>query len=302
MNKKNEIWTFIPSTNGHYQISNLGRIRKVNCTLKNYGIHIYSSFIYEMIEPKLVTRVYLDAIYKVPVVRITLNGMKFQKFPISELMFFSFHGIANIQANEIIHLDGNEENNRLDNLIIAKPIFKLHYLAYKEFLYNNKIDSTVLKSQYSHVNCISKYSKNGELKQVFKNLMQVENEDQIARRFLLQNIKARSIQPIKEHFYKKGNGPQLLDFSFVTNESIGGANFVGKQKRSYVLQYSKEGRLMALFQNVQEASKITQCLKQNIVNSIKTRQIFGHYLWVQLEDQKIEHPKHELHLALGHDS
>lgn len=302
INMRYEIWTFVPTTNGYYQISNLGRVRKLNYVLKSYGIHIYSNSIYELVEPKIVNRVYLDVIHKVPVVRITIHGMTFQKFPVSELMFFSFHGIANIQANEIIHLDGNEENNRLDNLIIAKPIFKLHYLAYKEFLDNNKIDSTVLKSQYSHVNCISKYSKNGELKQVFKNLMQVENEDQIARRFLLQNIKARAIYPIKDHFYKQGHGPQLLDISFVLNESIRVASFRGRQKSKVVLQYSKLGKLLAVFSDVQEASKSTQCLKQHIVNSIKTRQIFGHYLWVQLEDQQIEHPKHELHLALGHDS
>ncbi len=300
MNMKNEIWTFIPSTNGHYQISNLGRIRKVNYALKNYGIHIYSSFIYEIIEPKLVPRVYLDTIHKVPVVRITLHGMKFQKFPISELMFLSFHGIANIHANEIIHLDGNEENNALDNLILVKPIFKLQYLALAEMEGLKTTDSTVRKIKFIQVKRISKYNRSGELKQVFSSLLQAEKEDGLDRLTLVQSVKARSIQSINDHFYKQGHGPLLLDFSLVLKESVQAANFRARSGK-FILQYSKAGVLIAIFRDVQQASQSTQCLKQHILKSIKTRQIVGHFLWVELEDRAIDHSKLGMSLAIGRE-
>lgn len=285
INMKNEIWTFIPTTKGFYQISNLGRVRKVIRTLKNYGIHIYSGPIYEIIEPKRIVRNYLNIVHQIPAVRITLHDMVFPKFPVSELMFLAFHGISNIQVNEIIHLDGNEENNALDNLILAKPIFKLQYLALNEISKFQTLEKSESQNQIAFAARVSKYSMNGELQKVFSNLLQVENADGILRRELLQSLTARRILPINDYFYKRGNGPQILDFSIVKEGAISPANFRGKRRFKFILQYSKLGKLVAIFPDIHEASKSTQCLKQHILKSIKTRQIVGHCLWVELEDK-----------------
>ncbi len=299
INMKNEIWTFIPTTKGFYQISNLGRVRKVIRTLKSYGIHIYSGPIYEIIEPKRIVRNYLNIVHQIPAVRITLHDMMFSKFPVSELMFLAFHGISNIQVNEIIHLDGNEENNALDNLILAKPIFKLQYLALNEISKFQTLEKSESQNQIAFAARVSKYSMNGELQKVFSNLLQVENADGILRRELLQSLTARRILPINDYFYKRGNGPQILGFSIIKEGAISPANFKGKRRFKFILQYSKLGKLVAIFPDIHEASKSTQCLKQHILKSIKTRQIVGHCLWVQLENQLNDYSQLGMSLAIG---
>jgi hypothetical protein len=282
---ENEIWTFIPTTNGFYQISHLGRVRKICRHIKRYGIHIYGNSIYEVVEPKVITRNYLELVHKVPAVSITLHGLKFPKMPISELMFLAFHGIANIHANEIIHLDGDEENNELSNLMLTKPVFKLQYLAFvDEDPTLRNLSKQLLRNQFLYLNRISKYNENGELTRVFSNCKEVEKEEGISRLDLLNSMNARSISPINNFYYKRGHGPQLLDFSLVGKGTLKPANFRAKKNGTFILQYSKHGGLMAIYTSLNDASNTSLCSKENILTSIKSRQLITNYLWVQLDD------------------
>lgn len=106
-----EIWKDIPDYEGHYQVSNLGRIRSLDriITHKNGAKHFKEGQIQKLQDNgngRLYKQMKRDGTYK--------------NFYVSRLVMLAFVG-ERPDNYVICHIDGDLENNRLDNLRYDTP-------------------------------------------------------------------------------------------------------------------------------------------------------------------------------------
>lgn len=102
-----EVWKDIPGYEGEYQASTLGNIkslqREVRCGYKGRGKRIVKETI-------LAPGAYAKSGHVSVVLRRGTNGK-----PVHQLITSTFLG-PTPEGKEILHIDGNPKNNRLDNL------------------------------------------------------------------------------------------------------------------------------------------------------------------------------------------
>lgn len=105
MKPKLEAWIPIKETNGLYEVSNFGRVRRVN---KTGGYH-YMKPIYQHRTSKNLTAVF------------TVNNKKIRKSLAS--LVFQYFGDCTPKAfggkSYVLHKDGNRKNNSIDNLYVT---------------------------------------------------------------------------------------------------------------------------------------------------------------------------------------
>lgn len=103
--EEREIWKDIPGYEGEYQASTLGRIRSLDRYISNYpsGQRFQKSVVLKQ-RPSEKTRNRLT---------VDLPGMK--KTLVHKLIMMTFVG-PRPKGLEVCHKDGDESNNRLDNL------------------------------------------------------------------------------------------------------------------------------------------------------------------------------------------
>ena len=104
---KNLRWRTLPYTNGFYQISDQGEVRKISKFANTYSIQSICMPKYSVLEFERKQYIYSDTQFECPVIRYRSEFGLEQK-AISTLMYEAFHGIYHLTNESIIHLDGNE--------------------------------------------------------------------------------------------------------------------------------------------------------------------------------------------------
>lgn len=152
----NEIWRDIPDYEGHYQVSNLGRVRSLNRYI-NHKDHKVQYVTGRLINYHKV-RQYFQ-------VRLSMNGTTKQYY-IHRLVMLTFNGYSKLCVD---HIDGNTENNRLSNL---------RYVTYKENS-NNPITLRRLRSICSKY--IIQYDLNDNIINEYNSITEAHNKTDVAK-------------------------------------------------------------------------------------------------------------------------
>jgi hypothetical protein len=118
-----EIWKDIKGYEGYYQVSNLGRVK----SLKRIVQHSNGS--YHTIRERILKNVYDQDGY----LRVTLaiNG----KRPIQQVHRIVMNNFIGNSALQVNHIDGDKENNKLNNLEYVTNIKNINH---RELSINNK--------------------------------------------------------------------------------------------------------------------------------------------------------------------
>ena len=132
MSKMKEIWKDIQGYEGLYQVSNLGRIRSLDRYVMNHSKKELRKGAIKNVRAGIGNYLIVD-LYK---------GNQQRTFRVHRLVAFSF--IDNPMNKETVnHIDGNVQNNRVDNLEWATPS-EQNYHFYKHGLKSKEnIDKTV---------------------------------------------------------------------------------------------------------------------------------------------------------------
>lgn len=136
INELNEVWKDIPEYIGHYQASNLGRIRTLN--YNNRG------------EIKIM---YCKRIHKRYYCTNVMHLGKKKKVPVHRLVALAWHNNP-LNKPEVNHIDGNKLNNKPSNL---------EWATGEENRTHAFINGLLASSKYKGLTCIENHIRNKPL-------------------------------------------------------------------------------------------------------------------------------------------
>ena len=163
-----EIWKDIKGYEGHYQVSNMGRVKSLKRTI------LKSNGRYDT-KPERILKIQYNERNNIYEVHLKLNRKR-KCHKIHRLVADTF--IPNPENKpEVNHIDGRRENNKVENLEWATTSENLHH-AY------NKLERTVVRSGSRKRKCKS-ISKEGN-EQIYKSIAEASrltgiSETQIRR-------------------------------------------------------------------------------------------------------------------------
>lgn len=274
---KKEKWVFVPGDTRFLQLSTWGNLRKLHKSMRHYGIHVYQQQKFNEVKIEFVERKIEQHVIRVPSVRLLLENEPPQICSIAVLMFRCFYGVANLHSNEIVHLDGNELNNNLENLLLVKPSIKFQYMQC--FLKAQHLQEVTLIRNQLLSQKISKYNLDGRLQQVYQNLKQVVDSEKISKKELLLSKQLGYLRPINDYVYLPGDGPELVCFEKKYAHQY---TYQLEELSSLLFQYSPSGELIQVFKNIEHACLETGFQASKILQSIRFRKMDDDYLWVEV--------------------
>ncbi len=146
-----EIWSTVKSYDGHYMVSNSGRVKSLKRMAWNgYGWH------------ELPERILKERLNKkgYAIVTFWLNGKK-RDFSVHYLVCTAFHGERPGETYEVDHIDGNPRNNRSSNL---------RWVTHKDNM-NNPVSKVRFLKAYDLIKRpVSQHTKTGEFIAVYDSI------------------------------------------------------------------------------------------------------------------------------------
>ncbi len=118
---------------------------------------------------------------------------------------------------------------------------------------------------------ISVYNKDGVRVNVFKSLKEASQSLHIDRLMLSKSLKGQKFLHYNDHFYKYGYGPKFIDLHLIFENKIVIENAPINVSTKRIYKYSKEGKLVSIYNNIYEASvanKLDVTLLNNAVHKI----------------------------------
>lgn len=287
------IWRTIPFTNGMYHISNEGEIRKLKDIVKKFSIYSIAKPFFEQTEFALKEQNIDDYIYKSKIVEIYRKGI-LEVIEISSLMFESFHGIVGITCNEILHLDGNELNNNLENLILCFPSQKKQFLIAREknvkpilANFKNGKGHEIVLIQGNQI-CLSEYNLNGELMMTYPNIVLASKSSNFKLKEINKSLHGLKQLNCIDKIYKLGMGPKKIETSLIRKNEIILYNVSGVISKKMMYQYSETGKLLKIYNNVNEASIQNDIPKELLLQCLRGPYIINGYFWMFQNNELID--------------
>jgi hypothetical protein len=195
---------------------------------------------------------------------------------VSTLLYEAFHGIYDLNYYQLIHIDGNELNNEIDNVILSDTANTYDYLRFlrnnpEYFVVKKNNTKTMLSFFRKGVINISVYNKDGVRVNVFKSLKEASLNLNIERQLLLKTLKGQKYLHYNDHVYKYGYGPKFIDVHLIFENKIVIESEALSIQNKRLYKYSKEGKLISIYNNMYEASvanKLDVNLLQTVVQKI----------------------------------
>lgn len=145
-----ELWEPIKGMEGHYEVSNLGRIKSLKRIKKQWNGYKYIE--YEIPE-KIRKPRYFNGYY---IVNLTVNGVRHQEW-VHRLVAQAFIPNPN-NLPEVDHKNGRKLDNRANNLRWVTKEDNMKYMQARQ----NKLKTKKFETKYGKNNIVTKTSSNND--------------------------------------------------------------------------------------------------------------------------------------------
>lgn len=285
MIKRNVRWRTIPYTYGFYQISEYGDLRKVSKHTKHFNVLTLSTPRYETLSYEKKTIHYNTFDIDIPILKYKTE-IGTETKPVASLMYEAFHGIYNIPIDNILHLDGNEFNNELSNLILSPYDDRYRYAKSKAMnqfhhflptvINNGSKVYTTMKSKIA----LSEYSSKGILTKVYPGIVQACKELEMDRNQMYKALNGIKELTINGNIYKLGYGPEFIDTHLIQKRKLIVYNTSSSLARRLVLQYANTGKLNYVYNNILEATVYNNVCIEKLKEIIQCNGLYEEYIWM----------------------
>lgn len=275
-------WRTIPYTNGFYQISEYGDVRIVNNNARTFNINtLYSNKYDEVICERKICK-YGETEVEVPYLTYkTAHGKV--TFPVSSLVYAAFYGIYDLGHENILHIDVNELNNGLDNLILCEKTAKLNYLQqYKRNALSLSLPevNTVsgLRSKARISTGVSEYSMDGIRQNVFVSIPEASRFTNISIQIINKALSDKLLH-VENRIFKKGIGPAVIDTHLIRHNIIiiPDSPYANNKK---IFQYDLRGKLYCVYNNIFEASTVSKVSIPTLKKCLKSIERYNDFIWL----------------------
>ncbi len=276
--ENNIIWRLVPYTKGFYQVSNYGSVRTVSKENMMFNINSVFTTLYTPVMVGNKMRVYDKYSINIPCIHIKTKSANFVR-PLSTVVYASFHGIDNLSIDEIFHIDGNEQNNNIDNLILCEQLTKKRII---EQFYDKNAERIISDSlvDLSGMKFITEYSMNGIKQNLHTNIASVARVIDFPFSRVKNVLSAKKMLSHSNKIFKKGNGPYSIDTSLIVNNNMCLSNSARTLYNRFILQYDTKGLLVRIYTNLYEVCMQNHFSYSAIENAIINRSIFEGFLWI----------------------
>jgi hypothetical protein len=274
---KNLRWRTIPNTNGFYQVSEFGQLRMIDKELCTFNIQNITGNIFKVIPYILKEKNYGDIRIKVPYLHLyTVDGKV--TYPVSSIVISAFHGIVDLDHNEIYHLDGNELNNSIDNLILCERDSKSRMI---KMYYDDKSECIHLPhNTMKNFHIISEYNLEGFKQNVYVNRKICSRILNIPEHFILSVMQGSKMLEYDGKIFKQGDGPYIINTSMIKERKMVISNSSSLLNRRLVLQYKSDGKLKSIYNNYMEAAEHNKISIHEVKDAIQKKMLLKDCMWI----------------------
>jgi hypothetical protein len=265
-----EVWKDIPEFDGHYSISNFGRIWAAPRLVISSTNQLY--FTKERIRKQSLTR-YFNSYSKDHSLQLSVNlryERKAYAFRVSRLVYHFFVGPINMKEDHlmVVHKDGDNCNNRYDNLVLmtGTELYKRKLDTKRVPRSGRKIKKATSGSPQNSARPVIKYSLNGKKIKEYASVAEAALDNKTHRSSIRAIVKKELMQ-LYGYVYRYKGEPYKGEFADLTFE---------KQ----VTQYAIHGKKIATYPSIKEASQRTGVDPNSISKCAKgKKRIAGGFVW-----------------------
>lgn len=274
---KKTIWKTIPLTNGFYQVSDLGDIRTVKRENRHFSLKNLSKQIYTPVSVKKHTKKYNNNSFKVPFVEIEELNYKTTK-PLSAIVYSAFHKIGNLSHLEIFHVDGNEFNNSIHNLILCEKKIKLKILQSNNNIISSQNKNLLLPHHITQ--SLSLYNHNGIRIKYFQSINELNNIIDLPTRTIGKILNNMLYFHYNSLIIKRGIGPVVIDTNFLQYNMFNWPKLYKKLWTNLFFQFDKNGFLKEIYNNIFEASISNKISINELYDAALNYKLLSNYYWI----------------------
>lgn len=278
MKLNKEVWKCIPNTLGRYQLSSNGLVRKINHQSETLLKAILATTMYEEVNPILKYKIIDNQKFNYYALTFSDGRIIYQK-ALTSLLYETFHGIVELDIDNILFADRNTINTGLSNLMLSqKDEWRRIMLdAKKQRLVNITDNGILVFSDKIKSKCISVYNINGYRIGMYKNKNELLRNINIQQNRLTEALNGNNGFAVDGLIYKYGFGPCIINTSNIKEYDI---KFSAKWKDKIVIQYSNKGKFVQGYNNIFEASIKTKIPSELIERTLKNQYVFKDSIWI----------------------
>lgn len=296
-----ESWVAIPNFEALYQVSNLGRVRRLQAKSKDK--RGYNWLRQEMMMKPVITKAFnAQTGDSVNFARITLSKDKKQFiFSLARLVYNSFVAPFDIYDRKlfVFSKDGDNLNLNASNLILGTPKDKVTRMiaAGRRKVFFEPVAEAEIKKRQEKINAIkkengtyniSRYSLTGKLLETYPNAKVAAAAMKIFQGHLSAAArKSGKILTAHGYIWRRGKATEI-DIQPLLKERWYGCSPLAKQQ-ARIGQYDLEGNLINTYSSTVEAAKAVGAHKNNIRKVTSNRGLTcGGFIWSKTIKKKIQ--------------
>lgn len=295
-----EQWKDVPKLEGHYKVSNLGRVRRLEWKGKNKKG--YSHFKPEMIISPITTGSWnaYTKDYKKTIRVALVKDKERHNFILGRLVYYCFVEEFDLKAKNLYVLpkDGDNLNVIAENLVLGTPRDKSLIMEAagrrpsamvlspeKRKMVQEKINA--IKAERG-VYRISRYSLTGKLIETYSNATLAAKAMKTSRGHLSKACQGRDKNLTAcGYLWRRGNA-QEIDISGLLKVRWFGNSPLARQQKS-IGQYNLQGELLNTYSSIREAAKAMNTHPNNIQKVLSNRRLTcAGFLWGRGVKKKIQ--------------
>lgn len=281
-------WRNVPYTNGYYQVSEQGDVRVVSKKCRMYADGLLTDQKYEAVPVVLKRKNYKRIELLIPAVTLKTEWAV-SDTAVSSLIYAAFHGLSNIAPENILHLDANEQNNDIRNLILCDRDEKINFIQKNRdnaLVFQYPTQTATGFKAYSPARRslgISEYDLEGKRLAVYLNAAHLSYVRGINIQTIRKVVSGFKFLEFNDRIFKIGFGPAHVDAHLISEKKMVITNHTASNKEKKIFRYDTLGKLNCVYNNLFEAAAFNSIDLNCIKDCMRTKLQYKDYIYLAID-------------------
>ncbi len=279
-----EVWMDIPNLEGHYVVSNFGRIKRLTFEVQcsNGQVRRLPAKIISADVRRIPNNSVKDEVYWLRA-KVLRDGVKYE-LGIARLVYYCFVEKFAMEDMELLILakDGDGRNLQPANLVLADPKQKADRIHQRGRMiyqrptsYDEFMNGQVTKSSNPQCKTVSRYTKPGNKIQTFPSIAAAAAHAGVSADQIVNVLKGRQVSA-GGNIWRYGAIPRVDMKTFYKEKKLHFKDLAGHK----LTQYASNGKKVASYLTINDAARATNvkssCISEALSGKLKSA---GGFIW-----------------------